>query len=288
MFGRRLLPFAVVLAVLLPSVGGVAASAESPGRAGPGRPARELRVATFNIQHGAGPDGVVDLEHVARTLEATGADVIGLQEVDRHWSDRSQYVDQAGWLAERMGMHVAYGANLDRDPAAPGAPRRQYGTAILSRHPILRSSNSWLPRPEGGEQRGLLEALVTVRGARVRVLNTHLQHDSQVERLAQIDQIRAELARFSEPVVLLGDLNATPDSEELARLTEDLVDVWVVAGEGEGYTYHAAAPYARIDYVMTSADVAARSALVMTSDASDHLPLVADLQLPPGSPRRRT
>jgi endonuclease/exonuclease/phosphatase family metal-dependent hydrolase len=250
------------------------------GPGGPGRPSRPVRVATFNIHHGAGLDGIVDLERIASLIEAQGPDVIGLQEVDRHFGERSSFVDQATWLAERLDMHVVFGANLDFEPLTPGAPRRQYGTALLTPLRIRESANTLLPRPEGGEQRGLLEALVTVRGIPVRVFTTHLQNDSQVERLAQVDAIRARLATVGESVVLLGDLNATPASPEVAAITEDLADAWATAGEGDGFTFDAATPHARIDYVLSSPDVVARTAAVVATDASDHLPVVVDLALP--------
>jgi endonuclease/exonuclease/phosphatase family metal-dependent hydrolase len=241
---------------------------------------RQLRVATFNIHHGVGLDGVLDLARIAATVERTGAEVIGLQEVDRHWSARSNFVDQATWLADVLDMHLAFGANLDLDPPAPGAPRRQFGTAILSAYKIRAWTNTLLPRPLGGEQRGLLEGQIKVRGIPVRVFNTHLQHDSQVERLAQVARIRQVLATANESVVLLGDLNATPDTPEIAGLTDLLVDAWVTAGVGDGFTFDAATPHARIDYVMSSGNVVARTAAVVTTDAADHLPVVADLALP--------
>jgi endonuclease/exonuclease/phosphatase family metal-dependent hydrolase len=241
---------------------------------------RELRVATFNIHHGVGLDGVLDLARIAATVDRTGAEVVGLQEVDKHWSERSNFVDQATWLAEVLDMHLAFGANLDLDPPAPGAPRRQFGTAILSAYKIRATTNTLLPRPLGGEQRGLLEGQIKVRGIPVRVFNTHLQHDSQVERLAQVGRIRQVLATANESVVLLGDLNATPATPEIAGLTELLVDAWVTAGVGDGFTFDAATPHARIDYVMSSGNVVARTAAVVTTDAADHLPVVADLALP--------
>lgn len=252
--------------------------ATSPVEAGGNE--RQLRVATFNIHHGEGLDGLVDLERIARTVEQGDAQVIGLQEVDRHFSERSSFVDQATWLAGRLDMHVVFGANLDFDPLSPGAPRRQYGTAILSRYRLRDWRNTLLPRPEGGEQRGLLEARVRVQGVRVRVFNTHLQHTSQVERLAQIARIREVLAQTEESVVLLGDLNATPESPEIGAITEDLADAWVEAGVGDGFTFDAASPHARIDYVMSSPDIVARTAVVVATDASDHLPVVVDLVLP--------
>ena len=241
---------------------------------------RELRVASFNIHHGVGLDGVLDLMRIAAVVEQTGAEVVGLQEVDRHWSARSNFVDQATWLAERLDMHLAFGANLNLDPPAPGAPRRQFGTAILSAHRIRDTTNTLLPRPLGGEQRGLLEVQIKVRGIPVRVFNTHLQHDSQVERLAQVERIRQVLSTANESVVLLGDLNATPDTPEIAGLTDLLVDAWLTAGVGDGFTFDAATPHARIDYVMSSGNVVARTAAVLTTDAADHLPVVADLALP--------
>jgi endonuclease/exonuclease/phosphatase family metal-dependent hydrolase len=275
-FGALLL-LATLLATAL---AGTTAAPASPVSARPLVAERQLRVATFNIHHGVGLDGVLDLARIAATVERTGAQVVGLQEVDKHWSERSNFADQATLLAEQLGMHLAFGANLDLDPPTPGAPRRQFGTAILSAYNIRVTTNTLLPRPLGGEQRGLLEALIKVRGIPVRVFNTHLQHDSQVERLAQVDRIRQVLATADESVVLLGDLNATPNTPEIAGLTDLLVDAWLTAGVGDGFTFDAATPHARIDYVMSSGDVVARTAAVVTTDAADHLPVVAELALP--------
>jgi glycerophosphoryl diester phosphodiesterase len=239
-----------------------------------------VTVASFNIHHGAGADDTLDLERVAAEIERGGAEVVGLQEVDRHWSERSEFVDQARWLADRLGMEVAYGANLDLDPPAPGLPRRQYGTAILSEHPIVYSRNTHLPRPENGEQRGLLEAAIDVDGVRLRVANTHLQHNSAVERRAQTERIVELLRPVRTPIVLMGDLNAQPGAPELSPLSPRFVDAWPRGGDGEGFTYPASGPNARIDYVLTTADVDVEAARVLSSPASDHLQVAADLVLP--------
>ncbi len=246
----------------------------------PRAPGREVTVATYNIHHGAGVDDRLDLERIASEIERGGAQIVGLQEVDRHWSARSDFVDQAGWLADRLGMRVVYGANLDREPLEPGQPRRQYGTAILSSYPILRHRNTYLPRPQGGEQRGLLEATRNVRGVHVRVANTHLQHNSAFERAAQTERIMQLLADSRNPVVLMGDLNARPGAPELAPLWRRLTDAWTRAGTDDGFTYPAQAPAHRIDYVLVTPDVDVESAAVLPSPAADHLQLVAALALP--------
>jgi endonuclease/exonuclease/phosphatase family metal-dependent hydrolase len=243
-----------------------------------------LSVATYNIHHGAGTDDRLDLERIAAEIERGGAEVVGLQEVDRHWGDRSGFVDQAAWLAGRLGMEVVYGPNLDLDPPTPDSPRRQYGTAILSAHPIVSSRNTLLPRPESGEQRGLLEAAIDVDGVPVRVGNTHLQHNSAVERRAQAERIVELLAPVRQPIVLMGDLNARPGTPELSPLAPRFVDAWPRGGEGDGFSYPASGPNARIDYVLTTADVDVASARTVASPASDHIQVVADLVLPRARP----
>jgi endonuclease/exonuclease/phosphatase family metal-dependent hydrolase len=241
---------------------------------------RAVRVLTFNIHHGVGLDGVLDLDRTARVIEGADADVVALQEVDRHFGPRSGHVDQAGWLGHRLALEVAYGPVVDRGPvdaAAPGGPRRQYGIALLSRSPIARPRNVLLPSPHGGEQRGLLGAHVEADGVVVRMLCTHLQVRSRAERLAQARAVAASVAASDGPAVVMGDLNARPGASEIAPLTDSLVDAWITAGQGDGHTFDAAEPYARIDYVLTSPGVVATQATVLVTDASDHRPVMADL-----------
>jgi endonuclease/exonuclease/phosphatase family metal-dependent hydrolase len=245
-----------------------------------------VRALTFNIRHGVGLDGVHDLERVARLIEGATADVVALQEVDRHLSARSGYLDQPGWLAQRLDMDMAYGPVVDLGPAesGPAGARRQYGIALLSRAALRDPRNILLTRPRGGEQRGLLGAAVDVAGQAVRVFCTHLQHRSRTERLAQATQIAESLAVGTGPVVVMGDLNARPGDPEIAPLTEVLHDAWAMAGDGAGFTFDAATPHARIDYILASAGLVARSAAVLPTDASDHLALLAELELDAAGP----
>ncbi len=263
-----------------PASGVLATGTSSLARAESAAPHRPIRVMSYNVQHGQGVDDGLDLNRVAAEIGHSGADIVGLQEVDRHWSERSDFADQAAELARNLDMHVVYGANLDLDPLNPGEPRRQYGNAILSDAPIREWRNTLLPRSGSLEQRGLLEVLVTMRGIPVRVFTTHLQHNSQQERIAQIAAIRAVIGASHESVVLTGDLNARPDTPEIDAITEDLVDAWTAAGVGRGYTYSTENPHARLDYVLHSNDVTTCSAAVLRTNGSDHLPVAADLALP--------
>ena len=258
----------------------LAAGTSSPALVEPAVTDRPIRVMSYNIRHGQGVDDRLDLARVAAEIRDSGADIVGLQEVDRHWSERSDFADQAADLARELNMHVVYGANLDRDPLNPGEPRRQYGNAILSDAPIREWHNTLLPRTGKFEQRGLLEALVTMRAIPVRVFTTHLQHNSQQERIAQIAVIRDVIGTSQEPVILSGDLNARPDTPEIDAITEDLVDAWTEAGVGHGHTFSTKNPHARLDYVLHSNDVTTCIAAVLSTKGSDHLPVAADLALP--------
>lgn len=246
--------------------------------------ARTVTVLSFNIHHGEGTDGVLDLDRIAEVIRESRADVVGLQEVDRHYSGRSDWADQAGALADRLGYHVAFGANIDRDPPAAGRPRIQYGTAILSRYPIVRSTNTYLYRSPDQEQRGLLHSELDVRGTRVHVYNTHLAASSRTDRLRQTRQL-TELIEDTAPAVLVGDLNALPSATEITTLAEEFTDAWVAAGHGAGGTYPAENPDRRIDYVFTGTGLRPVWARVIDADpaASDHLPLAARLVVGPTS-----
>ena len=81
-----------------------------------------MRAVTFNIHHGVNGDGRLNLESIAETIESLHADVVGMQEVDRRFAERSGFVDQARMLSRRLGMRLAYGAALNLEPADQNEP----------------------------------------------------------------------------------------------------------------------------------------------------------------------
>jgi endonuclease/exonuclease/phosphatase family metal-dependent hydrolase len=242
---------------------------------------RALTVVSYNIRQGRDVAGVLDLDRIADVIAAQNPDVAALQEVGRHWSAESDFRDQAAELERRLGMASVFAANLDRDPLEPGAPRRQYGTAILSAWPLLDSQHILLPRADpNDEQRGLLVVDLDVDGQPLRMHNAHLGV-SAAERRLQVQAILDEAEKALVPHALLGDLNAPPTAPELAPLFERFRDAWMVAGHGDGFTFPASEPKARIDYVLVAPRLAVRRAIVPDLAGSDHLPLVADVTLSP-------
>lgn len=106
---RRTLSALAVVSVLATTGIAQASAAEGTG-------ARVLDVMTFNIHHAQGTDDALDLQRIADVVKESGADVIGLQEVDNHYSGRSNWADQPAELAAMLGYHVVFGANIDNNP----------------------------------------------------------------------------------------------------------------------------------------------------------------------------
>lgn len=238
-----------------------------------------LTVVSYNIRQGRDVEGVLDLDRIAAVIRAQNPDLVALQEVGRHWSAESDFRDQPAELERLLDMASVFGANLDRDPREPGGPRRQYGTAILSAWPVLESENILLPRAStDNEQRGVLVADVDLDGEPFRIYNAHLDVSADDRRL-QVAAILDDADTPSPPHVLLGDLNARPSAPELAPLFERFGDAWAAAGEGDGFTFPASEPKARIDYVLVSSQLEVRRVTVPVLPGSDHLPLVAELAL---------
>ncbi|MFH8217792.1 endonuclease/exonuclease/phosphatase family protein [Streptomyces sp. NPDC018057] len=272
---------ALTAAATLAAASPGAAAARPQTGAPQGAPPVPLRVATYNIHAGAGEDGVLDLDRTARAIGALHADVIGLQEVDVRWGERSAYTDEARELARRLRMRVFFAPIYDL-PADPGhTARRRFGVAVLSRLPLVSAENhditrlsTQTPDPVPEPAPGFAEVAVRARGVLVHVYTTHLDYraDPSVRR-AQVDDTLAVLAADTSPKVLVGDFNAEPGAPELARLWGPLADA---APQG-GKTYPAGAPDRRIDVVAVSPEVAVAGVREAVTTASDHRPVVADL-----------
>jgi endonuclease/exonuclease/phosphatase family metal-dependent hydrolase len=235
-----------------------------------------MRALTFNIHHCVGMDGQLNLERIAATIESLQADVVGLQEVDRRFGERSGFVDQPRVLSRRLGMRLAYGPALDLDPLGTAQPRRRFGNAVLSRYPIIGRTNLLLPRTAAVEQRALLRAQIDLGDRLIAAYTTHLEAHDDGQRALQAGTVAATIASWEGgPCLLLADLNARPDGLEMAAIAAVLDDAWSV-GTGRGYTYPATAPTRRIDVVQYSAGLVPKAARVVVSTASDHRPVVAE------------
>jgi len=231
-----------------------------------------MRVATYNIHGAVGLDRRRRPDRIAEVLAELDADIFGLQEVEGRRS-RSK-VDQAEHLAARLGLNLVEGPLLVEGKGA-------YGNALLTRFPVLGVERRVYERP-GSQTRGLIDAEVAHPGlGPVRVIVTHLEvrdHRIRATQLRQLKQLVDEGPPL--PTILMGDLNEWWHRRLALRALDRSVRFLRSPA-----TFPARLPLLRLDRIavkgLRSTDHDNRALRVenrLTRIASDHLPLMAELE----------
>jgi endonuclease/exonuclease/phosphatase family metal-dependent hydrolase len=239
-----------------------------------------FRVATYNIQKSVGLDGRRQPERILEVLGELDADILALQEVD-HETGRTGGVNQAMKLGSLTGMNALFGAAMPYDGG-------YYGEAILSRLPFEKTENHPLPYSPGHEPRAALAVKVAFPETETAVtfVGTHLDHTGDpADRIAQAKELNRILVgtdkNAKNPVILAGDLNATPGSEPMRRLLEHWQDA---AAEKPMPTFPSGQPDRRIDYVLyrpAERWTVVESRVIPEPVASDHCPVLTILEYAP-------
>lgn len=236
--------------------------------------AKTVRVMTYNIHVGIGMDKKLDLRRIADVINNEKPDLVGLQEVDRG-VQRTQRIDEIVELSKLTRMDYAFAFNL---PYQGG----QYGVAILSRFPIRATEHRLYKNLREAERRGFIRAEVRIDGRLVHFVTTHLDYQHDDGRLFEAQQMLAFLGDVKGPLIVVGDFNDLPTGQTYQLMRNAFDDAWIDGrGTGEGFSYPADKPAKRIDYIfMRRGDgIRARRAWVIKSLASDHIPVVADLEI---------
>jgi endonuclease/exonuclease/phosphatase family metal-dependent hydrolase len=228
-----------------------------------------LRVATYNVHACVGADRRHDPDRVAAVVGELDADVVALQEFT-----------YAASIAIETREPVELVA-LDRYQCALGPTRqidaRCFGNALLTRHPIVEVHRLDLSL-DGREPRGALAATVDVGGTHVHLLATHLglrvrERRFQVQQiLSYLDSVRHSL------VVVLGDVNDWLPGRSVVKVLDHRLGPAVRLR-----SFPSSRPCLSLDRIWIHPAGALQRIFVHTSTlarrASDHLPVVADIDL---------
>ena len=237
-----------------------------------------MRVLTWNLWYEFGPWESRQLA-IRRVIEREDPDVICLQEVFCTRTSTSTY-SFAERLANELGHHsvTSDGPWFPRRESTVAGEETAMGNAIISRWPIESHGQITLPgKDDDAGYRKAVHARIATPWGSWPIVSTHLNHrfDESAVRLRQVDALAdliVELRGDSAtdlPVVVGGDFNAVPDSDEIRRLTGRtttrhanlvLSDVWEQCGDGTGHTWRsdnryqsdANWPNRRLDYVFVS------------------------------------
>lgn len=256
----------LALFAMMAAVGNSAAAAE---------PTR-IRILSYNIHHGEGTDGKLDLERLAGVIKSVQPDVVALQEVDRGVK-RTNKVDEPAELGRLTGMKPIFERNIIFEGG-------DYGNAILSRLPVTSHKNIPLPSHYVGEQRGALVAELTAPDGRtpIRFIATHLDYrPNDGERKDSVKRLE-ELAGESpdRPTLLVGDLNSLPDSAVLSLFEANWKRSTSITSPLP--TFPSDKPTRQIDYVLfrpASRWKVVENRVLEEPVASDHRPLLVVLEL---------
>ena len=225
-----------------------------------------LRVATWNMHGGVGLDGRFDPRRIARVIGELDADVIALQEFGSRLPafDMCAHLECAsGATAIVMPTFQKHGSN--------------FGNVVLTRLPV-RATACHALGVAGREPRNAIDVTLDCADRPLRVISAHLglRAAERRQQIARLSSLLAESA--TQPTVLLGDFNEWRTPGALCEMDERFGQTLAPS------TFPAPFPIVALDRLWVSPDHAlvdlrahkTRSARI----ASDHLPLIAALELP--------
>ncbi len=228
-----------------------------------------FRVATYNVHKCRGIDWKIRPERISKVIREMDADILALQEV---------FAEQAECLAEGTEMRHVFGP-------ARKLKGRDYGNAVLSRLPLLRTVNHDLT-VAGREPRSCLQVEIELAAGRtIDLFATHLG-TSYFERKEQGARLlSSEIAGQPEAVgrrIVAGDFNEWTRGLATRMLNQHLKSADVRLHLRRATTYPGVIPFLHLDHIYyDEAFLLAGLHLHKTAGAltaSDHLPLTADFE----------
>jgi endonuclease/exonuclease/phosphatase family metal-dependent hydrolase len=240
-----------------------------------------LRVLTYNIHKCiGGVDRKYEPSRVVDVIRRLDVDVLMLQEVDAGVT-RSRKDVQVELLGEELGLpHRTWFANVDVRGGG------QYGNAVLSRYPIIESTNIDLTL-KWKKARSVLHSVLRVRhdnvDRTVHVFNMHLglaRYERRIQLQRFLDSHPFAHLHHETPVVVGGDLN-----DVYGGLGELLSPSGFRGIERRPLTFPAWGPMRALDAIFVRGDLdflrLSRCDTDLARRASDHRPLVAEIKLRP-------
>jgi endonuclease/exonuclease/phosphatase family metal-dependent hydrolase len=101
------------------------------------------------------------------------------------------------------------------------------------------------------------------------------------KRSKQLNDILEDIESFKDPILVVGDLNDTPNSYAYQQFSNRFTDAFCMAGKGVGNSYNGDLPSLRIDYIFSEPPFVTVEYKVLSNKkwASDHYPILAKVNL---------
>ncbi|RYD34838.1 MAG: endonuclease [Verrucomicrobiaceae bacterium] len=231
-----------------------------------------FRLLSYNIHHGEGMDGKLDLARIAERIRTCQPDAVALQEVDRNCK-RTGGVDMPAELARLTGMTAHFQKAMDFDGGG-------YGICLLTKGKVLESKGYALPNSSKPvEPRTVQTVKVEALGGTLTIANTHLDVTSGETRLAQTQFLIKTLGEMPDTVVLAGDFNAVRGDTTLKAIESA---GWAVPlKQGDPNTIPSGKPDREIDFAVfrpAGALKVVKYTVLNEPVASDHRPILVEVE----------
>ena len=205
-----------------------------------------LRIVSYNIRHGEGMDGKIDLKRIADVIAREKPDLVALQEVDRN-CQRSGNRDSVKELGVLLNMDYRFGKAIDFQDG-------EYGNAVLSRLPILDTIRHSLPA--------------------VSFICLHTDPYDESVRAKQVQALLDALRDTSNPTILAGDFNGEKTDASLKKFE---APEWLILEKGGKKTFPSNDPKIEIDFFILRGfpNTTIQHDVIDERMASDHRPISA-------------
>ncbi len=194
-------------------------------------------------------------------------DVVALQEVDAG-SLRSQYINQTEYLADQARFPYWYHQTNRRL-----GHLAQHSNGLLSQYMPAEITEHRLPGRLPG--RGAMMARYGTPENSLVLVMLHLALGKQ-SRMQQLDYV-SRIVHEYEHVVVMGDMNCQPDSEELSRLLDRC---GLREPDASLATFPSWKPTRKLDHILVSESLEVENVRVLDVNYSDHLPIALDVVVP--------
>jgi endonuclease/exonuclease/phosphatase family metal-dependent hydrolase len=239
-----------------------------------------LRVMQWNIRNAQGSDSVCNPDRIANVIVRQNVHVVSLNEVKYFAGECAWTFDMGAKLQTLLRQKTGVTWYLQSGYALSGG--RGGGNVLLSRYTPV--SSTWKLLSYG---RTVVQTRILVNGRYVNLFSTHVDYYNSSYRYTQITQALSWFSSFSEPRIVMGDLNTWPFTNHYYLMAKPYQDAWEAglaartawAFNGTGVTVGAS----RFDYVFYSRVAALVLKSVKVPDPrvngvypSDHYPVVAE------------
>lgn len=231
-----------------------------------------------------------DINNILSTLRELNPDIICLQELTVNHPEFNKGIDTPKYLAGELGFHYYF-------KEAHDDPENIFGSGIFSRYPIVRSSYSLIREPKGtydthrhfsDQGRVYTECEIEVDGKNMTVGTTHMSYTdsflSDKEKDTETDKLINIIATKNKNFILMGDLNALPDSYSINEISKYLKSAGPSFTQSTWTTkpfnyngFVADKLHWRLDYCFTTPDIKVHTAEIINTEYSDHLPILVEI-----------